>query len=70
MTTTVANKQNTSSAKVQAFKNLLEMVKEFELMYNLSPEISKSDQAKLMKKILNVLGSSTVRKPNTYTQNN
>jgi hypothetical protein len=40
------------------FNSLLELLKEFELMYNLGPELNKEEAAKLKKQFVNILKSN------------
>ncbi len=51
-----SNTQNYQNSKM-AFNNLEDWLKQFELMYNLSPELSKSQIEKLQEEFRKILNS-------------
>jgi hypothetical protein len=46
-----------SSSSQSAFKNLLSMIREFELVYNLSPELDETDKYKLIQEVSRIFNA-------------
>ncbi|MEM1311935.1 MAG: hypothetical protein AAGF07_00530 [Patescibacteria group bacterium] len=54
----MTNSQKNKDPKKLAMTNLLMMIREFELVYNLSPELSAIDKQELQAKISKILNSN------------
>jgi hypothetical protein len=48
------NLKTTNTHNIIAYENLLNLIKEFELAYNLSPELSQKQKDDLIKKIAQI----------------